>query len=60
MRGSLGEISRARPGEAGALALGTMVQRTAGDTVELQGGSRIADGDFPRRADPLSGLQAPD
>ena len=46
MRGSRGEISGAHVSEATALWLQTMVPLTAGDTVELQGYFRVADGYF--------------
>ena len=44
--GSFGEISGAHVSEATALWLQTMVSLTAGDTVELQGIFRAADGYF--------------
>ena len=44
IRGSRGEISGAHVSEATALWLQTMVALTAGDTVELQGNFRAADG----------------
>jgi hypothetical protein len=46
IRGSRGEISGAHVSEATALWLQTMVSLTAGDTVELQGYFRVADGYF--------------
>ncbi|WP_233155131.1 hypothetical protein [Sedimentitalea arenosa] len=46
IRGSYGEISGAHVSEATALWLQTMVPLTAGDTVELQGYFRVADGYF--------------
>ena len=46
VRGSFGEISGAHVSEATALWLQTMVSLIAGDTVELQGSFRAADGDF--------------
>jgi hypothetical protein len=46
IRGSRGEISGAHVSEATALWLQTMVPLTAGDTVELQGNFRAADGYF--------------
>lgn len=46
IRGSRGEISGAHASEATALRLQTMVPLTAGDTVELQGYFRVADGYF--------------
>ena len=46
IRGSRGEISGAHVSEATALWLQTMVLLTAGDTVELQGNFRAADGYF--------------
>ncbi len=46
IRGSRGEISGAHVSDATALWLQTMVQLTAGDTVELQGYFRAADGYF--------------
>ena len=46
IRGSFGEISGAHVSEATALWLQTMVSLTAGDTVELQGNFRAADGYF--------------
>jgi len=46
IRGSLGEVSGAHVSEATALWLHTMVALTAGDTVELQGNFRAADGYF--------------
>jgi hypothetical protein len=46
IRGSYGEISGAHVSEATALWLQTMVQLTAGDTVELQGCFRAQDGYF--------------
>jgi hypothetical protein len=46
IRGSRGEISGAHVSEATALWLQTMVALTAGDTVELQGNFRAADGYF--------------
>lgn len=46
IRGSSGEISGAHVSEATALWLQTMVSLTAGDTVELQGNFRAADGYF--------------
>jgi hypothetical protein len=46
IRGSFGEISGAHVSEATALWLQTMVPLTAGDTVELQGNFRAADGYF--------------
>ena len=42
--GSRGEISGAHVSEATALWLQTMVALSAGDTVELQGYFRVADG----------------
>ncbi len=44
IRGSFGEISGDHVSEATALWLQTMVPLTAGDTVELQGSFRVADG----------------
>ncbi len=44
IRGSFGEISGAHISEATALWLQTLVSLTAGDTVELQGNFRAADG----------------
>jgi hypothetical protein len=46
IRGSRGEISGAHESEATALFLQTMVALSAGDTVELQGYFRAADGYF--------------
>ncbi|GIX15382.1 MAG: hypothetical protein KatS3mg118_3341 [Paracoccaceae bacterium] len=46
IRGSRGEISGAHESEATALFLQTMVALSAGDTVELQGYFRVADGYF--------------
>ena len=46
IRGSRGEISGAHVSEATAIWLQTMVPLTAGDTVELQGYFRVADGYF--------------
>lgn len=46
IRGSFGEISGAHVSEATALWLQTMVALTPGDTVELQGNFRAADGYF--------------
>jgi len=46
IRGSFGEISGAHVSEATALWLQTMALLTAGDTVELQGNCRAADGYF--------------
>ncbi|MEE4207692.1 MAG: hypothetical protein V2I43_00305 [Parvularcula sp.] len=46
IRGSRGEISGAHVSEATALWLQTMVSLTVGDTVELQGKFRAADGYF--------------
>ena len=46
IRGSYGEVSGAHVTEATALWLQTMVPLTAGDTVELQGYFRVADGYF--------------
>jgi hypothetical protein len=46
IRGSFGEVSGAHVSEATALWLQTMVPLTAGDTVELQGNFRAADGYF--------------
>ena len=46
IRGSRGEISGAHVSEATALWLQTMVPLAAGDTVELQGNFRAADGYF--------------
>jgi hypothetical protein len=46
IRGSRGEISGAHVSEATALWLQTMASLTAGDTVELQGNFRAADGYF--------------
>jgi len=46
IRGSFGEISGAHVSEATALWLQTMVPLAAGDTVELQGNFRAADGYF--------------
>ena len=46
IRGSYGEISGAHVTEATALWLQTMAPLTAGDTVELQGYFRVADGYF--------------
>ena len=46
IRGSRGEISAAHVSEATALWLQAMVSLTAGDTVELQGNFRAADGYF--------------
>ena len=44
IRGSLGEISATHVSLATAIWLQTMVPLTAGDTVELQGNFRAADG----------------
>ena len=46
IRGSFGEVSSAHKSLATALWLQTMVPLAAGDTVELQGYFRAADGDF--------------
>jgi hypothetical protein len=46
IRGSLGKICGAHVSEGTALWLQTMVSLTAGDTVELQGSFRAADGYF--------------
>ena len=46
IRGSLGEISATHVSLATAIWLQTMVPLTAGDTVELQGYVRVADGYF--------------
>lgn len=46
IRGSRGEISGTHVSEATALWLQTMVTLNAGDTVELQGTFRVADGYF--------------
>lgn len=46
IRGSFGEISGEHVSGATALWLQTMVLLTAGDTVELQGYFRVADGYF--------------
>ena len=46
INGSYGEVSGAHVSEATALWLQTMVALTAGDTVELQGYFRAADGYF--------------
>lgn len=46
IRGSFGEISGAHASEATALWLQTMVLLASGDTVELQGAFRVADGYF--------------
>ena len=46
IRVSRGEISGAYVSEAAALWLQTMVALTTGDTVELQGNFRAADGYF--------------
>lgn len=46
IRGSRGEISGAHASEATALWLQTLVALSAGDTVELQGAFRVADGYF--------------
>ena len=46
IRGSFGEISGAHASEATALWLQTMVPLAQGDTVELQGTFRAADGYF--------------
>ncbi|MCK0195748.1 DUF2793 domain-containing protein [Ancylobacter sp. 6x-1] len=46
IRGSFGEISGAHASEATALWLQTMVSLAQGDTVELQGTFRVADGYF--------------
>ena len=46
VRGSLGEISATHVSLATAIWLQTMVPLTAGDTVELQGYFRVADGYF--------------
>lgn len=46
IRGSFGEISGAHASEATALWLQTMVLLAPGDTVELQGAFRVADGYF--------------
>jgi hypothetical protein len=63
IRGSLGEISATHVSLATAIWLQTMVLLTAGDTVELQGYFRVADGYFaptrrpsgaPRSAEGLS------
>ncbi len=46
IRGSYDEISGAHVSEATALWMQTMVLPTAGDTVELRGSFRAADGYF--------------
>ena len=46
VRGSFGESSGTHVSEATALSLQTMVPLSAGDTVELQGTFRVADGYF--------------
>ncbi|OCC06418.1 hypothetical protein BA190_04110 [Labrys sp. WJW] len=46
IRGSFGEISGDHVSEATVLWLQTMVPLSAGDTVELQGTFRVADGYF--------------
>ena len=46
IKGSFGEISGAHVSEATALWLQTLVTLSAGDTVELQGRFRPADGYF--------------
>jgi len=46
IRGSFGEVSGAHVSEATALWLQTMVALTDGETVELQGYFRVADGYF--------------
>lgn len=46
IRGSRGEVSGAHASEATALWLQTMVPLAQGDTVELQGNFRAADGYF--------------
>ena len=46
IRGSLGEISATHFSLATAIWLQTLVPLTAGDTVELQGYFRVADGYF--------------
>jgi hypothetical protein len=46
IRGSFGEISATHVSLATAIWLQTMVPLTAGDTVELQGNFRAADGYF--------------
>ncbi|MEI4234742.1 hypothetical protein [Roseovarius sp. D22-M7] len=46
VRGSFGEISGAHVSEATALWLQTMAVLTVGDTVDLQGNFRAADGYF--------------
>ncbi|WP_274423946.1 DUF2793 domain-containing protein [Chelativorans sp. YIM 93263] len=46
IRGSFGESSGTHVSEATALSLQTMVPLSAGDTVELQGTFRVADGYF--------------
>jgi len=46
IRGSFGEVSGTHLSEATALWLQTMVPLSAGDTVELQGTFRVADGYF--------------
>ena len=46
IRGSFGEVSGEHVSEATALWLQTMTTLTAGDTVELQGNFRAADGYF--------------
>ncbi|MBB5223412.1 hypothetical protein HNP73_003359 [Amaricoccus macauensis] len=46
IRGSFGEISATHLSLATAIWLQTMVPLTAGDTVELQGCFRVADGYF--------------
>ncbi|WP_249200682.1 hypothetical protein [Thetidibacter halocola] len=46
IRGSRGEVTSSHVSEATAIWLQTMVPLTAGDTVELQGYFRVADGYF--------------
>ncbi|WP_238928947.1 hypothetical protein [Alexandriicola marinus] len=46
IRGSFGEISATHVSLATAIWLQTLVPLTAGDTVELQGYFRVADGYF--------------
>jgi hypothetical protein len=46
IRGSFGEISGTHVSEATALSLQTMAPLSVGDTVELQGTFRVADGYF--------------
>lgn len=57
IRGSRGEISGAHVSEATALWLHTMVALTAGDTVDLQGNFRAADGYFAANQTSLWGVK---